>query len=179
MFKWFWPNSTRPDFSLFTKGFILWQLSNLPSPFSHRILKLLSLGDKSLREERIVSPCVLVVEEGSVVDEDEWLDSLISPSTSNNQVLLCCLTTFTLCVVCNVPTYNTSLSPWLDICSTIIIATVATIDTMVCASIVTGFISFFLLCGCSLQALDKQRNHMTVIVCEMVSITSGKIISLK
>ena len=99
------------------------------------------------------------------MDEDEWLDLLISPSTSNNQALLCFLTTFILCVVYNVPTYNTSLSLWLDICSTIIIAIVATIDTMVCANIVTGHISFFLRCSYSLQALDKQRNHMTVIVC--------------
>ena len=34
----------------------------------------LTLGQKSISEWGIVAPCLLVVEEGSSLGEDEWLD---------------------------------------------------------------------------------------------------------
>ena len=44
--------------------------------------KVLKLGQQSLQDDGIESSCLLVVEEDSSLDEDEWLDALNSSSES-------------------------------------------------------------------------------------------------
>ena len=51
--------------------------------------KVLKLGQQSLQDDGIESPCLLVVEEGSSLDEDEWLDVLDSSSDSQECTGLC------------------------------------------------------------------------------------------
>ena len=44
--------------------------------------KVLKLGQQSLQDDSIEASCLVVVEEGSSLDEDEWLDALDSSSDS-------------------------------------------------------------------------------------------------
>ena len=64
----------------------MYALSNIKGPFTlcsaNAPRQVFDLYHQKLSEQGIVSPCLLVVEEGSALEEQEWLDVIAGITTT-------------------------------------------------------------------------------------------------